>query len=111
MSNDFWRTEKRNEPFAIGNTLTQKVKEYTETWERRCYFDGIPDEVPKKLHDAGRAPSWKAIAIAILKNDLNLYSLGFSKRQSAVLSQIVENSKNEKHREIVGPGLFDGHQR
>lgn len=25
-----------------------------------------------------RAPSYKAIAIAILKNDMNLYSLGFS---------------------------------
>ena len=106
MSNDFWRTEKRAEPFTIGNTLTQKVKEYTETWEKRCYFDGIPDEVPKKLHDAGKAPSWKAIAIAILKNDLNLYSLGFGKRKSAVLSQIIQDAKSERHDETMNLDLF-----
>ena len=110
MSNDFWRTEKRIEPFCIGNTLTQKVKEYSETWERRCYFDGIPDEVPKKLHDAGKAPSWKAIAIAILKNDLNLYSLGFSKRESAVLNQIVEDARSEREGEDMNLDLF-GDQR
>ena len=110
MSNDFWRTEKRTEPFAIGNTLTQKVKEYTETWERRCYFDGIPDEAPKKLHDAGKVPSWKAIAIAILKNDLNLHCLGFSKRESAVLNQIIEDARNERRDEPMNLDLFDDQQ-
>jgi len=110
MSNDFWRTEKRTEPFVIGNTLTQKVREYTKTWERRCYFDGIPDEVPKKLHDAGKAPSYKAIAIAILKNDLNLYSLGFGKRQSTMLNQIIEDVKNKNHEVAATLDLF-GDQR
>jgi len=107
MSNDFWRTEKRTEPFAIGNTLTQKVKEYIRTWEKRCYFDGIPDEVPKKLHDAGKAPSYKAIAIAILKNDLHLYSLGFRKRESQIVNQFVNDAKAKKRKAEIGPGLFD----
>jgi len=43
----------------------------------RCYFDGIPDDAPQALVDAGLVPSWKAIAQCILKNDLHLRGLGF----------------------------------
>jgi len=39
--------------------------------------------VPDKLMDSNRAPSYKAIAIAILKNDAHLHSLGFTKKVSA----------------------------
>jgi len=28
---------------------------------------------------SGRAPSWKAVAISLLQNDLHLYQLGFAK--------------------------------
>ena len=52
--------------------------EYVNAWRARCYSDDIPDEAPKKVMQSGRAPSYKAIAIALLKNDLHLYSLGFS---------------------------------
>jgi predicted phosphoadenosine phosphosulfate sulfurtransferase len=34
--------------------------------------------VPHKVQSSGRAPSWKAIAIAILQNDLQLRQLGFA---------------------------------
>jgi predicted phosphoadenosine phosphosulfate sulfurtransferase len=46
-------------------------------WEERCYKDGIPDDIPKRLSDSMRVPSYKAIAMAILQNDLALYTLGF----------------------------------
>lgn len=51
-------------------------------WEGRCYSDGIPDEVENGLLYSGRVPSYKAIAIALLKNDIILQSLGFSGRHS-----------------------------
>lgn len=51
---------------------------YVAMWENRCYFDGIPDEVSNNLMKSGRVPSYKAIALAILKNDTTLRSLGFS---------------------------------
>jgi predicted phosphoadenosine phosphosulfate sulfurtransferase len=63
--------------------------------------------VPKKLHDAGKAPSYKAIAIAILKNDLHLYSLGFRKRDSQIVNQLVDDAKARERRAEIGPGLFD----
>lgn len=47
-------------------------------WENRCYSDGIPDEVPNKLLFSGRAPSYKAIAICLLNNDLYLKKLGLN---------------------------------
>jgi predicted phosphoadenosine phosphosulfate sulfurtransferase len=42
------------------------------------YPDDIPDEVPNELMRLGLAPSYRAIAVAILQNDLNFYSLGFA---------------------------------
>jgi len=42
----------------------------------------LPDELPRLLEISGRAPSWKAIAVALLKNDWYLHSLGFSKKNS-----------------------------
>lgn len=47
-------------------------------WINRCYSDGIPDEVPELLSKTGRAPSWKKIAMCLLKNDMKLRGLGFT---------------------------------
>lgn len=46
------------------------IRDYINKWEKRCYHEGIPDDVPKEIFD--KAPSYKAIAIAILKNDLSV---------------------------------------
>ena len=100
MSNKYWRTEKQTEPFKLGSTTTQRVSEYVKTWENRCYSNGIPDEVPMKLMKSRRAPSYKAIALAILRNDLNLYSLGFRQKDSAILDLIVSNSKKNPQTEM-----------
>jgi predicted phosphoadenosine phosphosulfate sulfurtransferase len=62
-------------------------------WEKRCYFRGIPDECPPKLAKAMRVPSYKAIAMAILKNDLHLTSLGFSNKESNLVEQVYKASK------------------
>lgn len=61
---------------------------YVTMWENRCYKDGIPDEVPIGLIGKGRAPSYKEIAIAILKNDHHLKSLGFSVKESDLVKQL-----------------------
>jgi len=78
MSSNYWQIKKQSEQYRHGNTLTSKIEAYVTTWEERCYSDGIPDEIPEGLSKSLRAPSYKAIAIAILKNDMTLKSLGFS---------------------------------
>lgn len=65
-----------------------RVDQYLQTWSLCGYPDGIPDEVPDALMRLNLAPSWKAIAIAILKNDLQFTSLGFPAPQSGWYSAL-----------------------
>ena len=48
-----------------------------KTWEERCYFE-IPDEIPEKLSRTGRVPSYKAIAMAVLRNDWKSLGIHYS---------------------------------
>lgn len=59
-------------------TTEDKIESYVKTWKRRGYGKDIPDEVPVLLMKENLAPSYKAICLAILRNDLQLQSLGFS---------------------------------
>ena len=56
--------------------MRTKISEYIKTWEQRCYVNGIQDEAPKEIYD--KVPSYKKIAMAILKNDTSLKGLGFT---------------------------------
>lgn len=58
------------------------MQRYISDWRSKGYSSDIPDEVPYSLMRLGLAPSYKAIAIAILRNDINLLSLGFAPRHS-----------------------------
>ena len=58
--------------------LRSRIAEYTRQWSARGYPDGLPDEVPLVLMRENLAPSHKAIALAILRNDMTGQSLGFT---------------------------------
>lgn len=90
MSSNYWQTKKQSEQFKHGNSLTSKINAYVETWESRCYQGGIPDEVPAGIAASGRAPSYKAIAMAILRNDHSCKSLGLSGRHSQYYNDLKE---------------------
>lgn len=51
--------------------------------------------MPAKVAASGRAPSWRAVAIALLQNDLHLYQLGFAtpaydqQRRTVSMAQIA----------------------
>lgn len=62
--------------------MENKIRKYIKKWESQGYPDGIPDQVPEELARQNLAPSHKALAVAILKNDHNLLSLGFSAPKS-----------------------------
>lgn len=53
----------------------------------------MPDEIPEKLAKTNRAPSYKQIAIAILKNDHQLKSLGFEGKETHWY-KILKNKNN-----------------
>ena len=74
-----------------------------KVWEGRCYENGIPDEVSDGLMKSMRVPSCKAIALAILQNDLALHSLGFQPHVSHWYRAIKQNeSKNSDQLDLSG---------
>ncbi|CAB4131252.1 Protein of unknown function DUF3440 [uncultured Caudovirales phage] len=58
----------------------QKIIKYIQTWEQKCYPDGIPDEVPIEIQEL--VPNYKKICLAILKNDYALKTLGLNTTKS-----------------------------
>lgn len=58
--------------------IHSKIEWYIRFWKDRGYPHGIPEEVPAEVARKQYAPSWKAIAVAILGNDVTLQALGFS---------------------------------
>lgn len=79
--------------------MKKRILSYIKTWEKRCYKDGIPDEVPNEIKDL--APSYKKICIAILNNDYSLKSLGLTGKKSKYYSaykkiEIENRIKNKK---------------
>lgn len=80
----------------------QRVNKYIEDWKKRGYPDDIPDEVPHELMKLGVAPSYKAICLALLKNDLQLTSLGFSSKKSVWYSILkgIEIAEREAKKEL-----------
>ena len=96
MSSNYWQTEKRRELSGTGKTVTVKVEEYLELWRSRCYSDDIPDEVPKLIEVTMRVPSYKALAISILKNDFSFKSCGFSAGRSDLVEVLRREKKPQK---------------
>lgn len=78
--------------------MRKRIKQYISKWEKMGYPDGIPDEVPHELMKSNLAPSYKSIAMAILSNDNNLKSLGFSSKKSKWYGYLkrIEISAREK---------------
>lgn len=55
-----------------------KIEDYIMQWKVKGYFSDIPDKSNKRLEHLNKAPSYRKICLAILKNDHSLKSLGFT---------------------------------
>jgi len=77
-----------------------KINQYIKQWEARGYASGIPDKADARLESLNKVPSYRAIVKAILKNDISLISLGFSRHKTKeymALKKIeLESRKNER---------------
>lgn len=71
-------------------------------WENRCYYLGIPDEIPTNLANTNRVPSYKKIALAILKNDNSLKYIGMIPKTSKYYHMLkrIEISKRTKDNQL-----------
>ena len=68
--------------------MEEKIFKYIEQWRKRGYESAIPDEVPYELEKRNLAPSYKAICVAIMKNDFQLEYLGFQREKCLWYSEI-----------------------
>ena len=85
----------------MGAELQARITEYIETWEKRCYQEGIPDEAPIELGD--KVPSYKRICIAILNNDHQLTTLGYSAKYTkyySILKRIEIDARRYKGKQM-----------
>lgn len=75
--------------------IQDRLLNYIKDWESKCYLNGLPDEAPPEISDM--VPSYKRIAIAVLRNDNALKSLGFTPPKSKYYSQLkrIEISKRK----------------
>ena len=73
-----------------------KIKKYICEWESKGYSRGIPDEAPIDLERVGIVPSYRKICIALMKNENNLESLGYSRKKTAIYSELKRIELTEK---------------
>lgn len=59
--------------------MQRKIRAYIKGWEARGYPQGIPDEADPVLENRNKAPSFRVICKAIMKNDVALITLGYAK--------------------------------
>ena len=80
----------------MGNMVQQKIKDYINLWEKRCYSNGIPDQAPVEIND--KVPSYKKICLCLLKNDFNLKGLGYEVKKSKYYNILkrIELEKRKK---------------
>lgn len=76
--------------------MKQKIKEYIRTWEKRCYHSGIPDEAPAVFEQLNKVPSYRKICFAILKNDVTLETLGFSRPKCRIYTELKRIELTER---------------
>lgn len=81
------------------STTRNRIDDYIAKWQAQGYPDDIPDEVPTELMHHNLAPSYKAICICLLKNDLYLQGLGYSTPKSewySVIKRVEIEERNQK---------------
>ena len=66
------------------------IQNYVFNWEKNCYQEGIPDEAPIRLEALNKVPSYRQLVRCILKNDLNLKSIGLTpKKPNSALRKVA----------------------
>lgn len=73
-----------------------KIVLYQRWFSTRGYPDGIPDEAPYELEQAGKAPSWRRVCKTLLRNDYWCKGLGFSQQKSTGYQKYMELMRRRK---------------
>lgn len=83
--------------------MRQKIDAYVAKWKSRGYPDGIPDDAPRRLEEDGKVGTYRLICIAILKNDVTLQTLGYSRPPCMLYNQLKRAELLEKGKIFCDP--------
>jgi predicted phosphoadenosine phosphosulfate sulfurtransferase len=64
------------------------ITKWVEIWKSRGYSHDIPDQAPDIFEQENMAPSYRRICLAIMKNDIQLQSLGYNREPCQVYNVI-----------------------
>lgn len=73
-----------------------KIAVYIKWWMKHGYEDGIPDEAPIKIENAGKAPSWRRVCKTLLRNDYWCKYLGFSPTKTSAYEKYTDLMKRRR---------------
>ena len=76
--------------------MKTKIHQYIIKWVKKGYFNGIPDNAPLRLEHLNKVPSYRKICIAILKNDIQLKSLGIERDKCLLYDMIKKQELKER---------------
>lgn len=75
-----------------------KIAVYINWWRTHGYPDGIPDESPIKIENAGKAPSWRRVCKTLLRNDYWCKYLGFSPTKTSAYKKYEDLMKRRREK-------------
>ena len=100
-------------PEPTAEHYRNKIAVFLRWWEERGFDSGIPDEVDAKDEAARRAPSWRRICKALLRNDYWCKGLSFSQHKSTssyARYNILTRKKRTEWGLAVGRGVQWEHE-
>lgn len=74
-------------PEKMQEHYKNKIATFIQWYRQRGYQDGIPDEVDLELEAQHKAPSWRRVCKALLRNDYWCKGLGFDQQKGSANQQ------------------------
>lgn len=83
--------------------MQRKIAAYIRKWESQGYPEGMPDEAPHRLEEINRVGTYRLLCVALMKNDVTLKTLGYSRPTCSLYMQF-------KRIELQAKGRIDSAQ-
>lgn len=83
-------------PKKTSEHFKSKLAVYIRWWQQRGYENGIPQEADYRLEQDGKAPSWRKIVKALLRNDYWCKTLGFSPTKQSAYTKYIDLCKKRR---------------
>ena len=84
-------------PPSTAQHYKNKLAKYVFWYRTRGYPEGIPDFVDSDLEAKGKAPSWRRIVKALLRNDYWCRTLGFSPTKSSAYQKYLNLMRRKRN--------------